>query len=373
MTDPDASRLTDEPELLRSMLAEQAASHPRFHTTNYWKNYERRLLPYLESHGLRGFRSGNYARGGEVLHSFGASDRALERRPPLAARAIEKLLRRAGLVSQAAAFRRRVASLDPQELEAQQNRLVATAEAFERGAGAIPLAALDVSRVGEPASAFSYNGKTLTPAALGYYMRYAYVSRRVDFRELKLVVELSSGAGKQAEVLAKLHPHLTLVLFDIPPQLYIAHQYLSAVLPDRVVRFDPQAHLDPDHAFIPGKIHLMGNWQIDLLRGRSVDLFWSAASLGEMEPDIAQYYLDIANGCAAHVYLMQKMDGKEVAPRAGAHGVLSKVTLEQYRTALADFELLDRQPARMPDGGLPGAGYEDSFWSRRSAPAGTPR
>lgn len=351
------------------MLAEQRASDLKFHTTNYWKKYEKRFLPYLEVHGLKGFRSGVYASGGEVLRSFGASDAPIirNRKMPLPVRIVNRLLRRAGLVGLALRLSKRFARLDSAELTKRQDQMLATVRAVKRGTGAKPVEEIDVSSIGEPGNAFVYQGNMVTPAALYYYMRYAFVSRMVDFDRLKVFVELSSGSGKQAELLAKLHPHLALVLFDIPPQLYVAHQYLSAVFPGRVVRFAADAHLDPDLSFEPGKIYLFGNWQIDVLRTKQVDLFWSAASLGEMEPDIAQYYLGIANECAAHIYLMQKMDGKEVARRPGSHGVLSKVTIEHYHAALSDFVLAHHEPAFRPEGTMVGQGYEDSFWSRQTS------
>lgn len=366
MSRPNDEGLFDDPSLLRIMMAEQEAGDPIYHTTNYWKNYEKRLLPYLDAHGLKGFRSGVYARGGEVLHSFGASDAPLSRKMPLPVRVVEKLLRMAGFVGPATGLRHRFSQLDPTELSARQDQMIATVMACGRGDSAKPVHNLDISRVGAPGSAFDHQRNTLTPAALYYYMRYAYVSNWLNFESLTVVAELSSGSGKQAEVLAKLHPDLTLMLFDIPPQLYVAHQYLSAVFPERVVRFDPDAHRKPDFKVERGKIYLFGNWQIDLLRSMQVDLFWSAASLGEMEPDVAQHYLFLANDIARHVYLMQKMDGKEVATRRGSHGVLSKVTLEHYQTALSDFKMMNRAQARVPDGGLLGEGYEDSFWSRKT-------
>src|SRR5262249_43591511 len=131
------------------------------------------------------------------------------------------------------------------------------------GSSARPLSEVSVSTIGNPEDTIVVDGRTLTRLALRYYGRYAYVGRHLDWNQVQVVAELGSGAGGQTEVLAKLHPELTLLLFDIPPQLYICEQYLKAVFGDRVISYRQARTLLPDSKPTKGKIHVLGNWMLD--------------------------------------------------------------------------------------------------------------
>lgn len=300
-----------------------------------------------------------------MLKSFGAADPPLFHAPNPALAFAARVVRKLGMNTWA----RRLGSLSIRPMSREEQgeygqRLCEYVSSIDIGPGAQPLDELGISTVGDPGHLFEWKGHRYCMSTLYYFMRYAYVSRFVDFSRVTAIAELSSGSGKQAEVLARLHPKLTLLLFDVPPQLYVAHQYLRAVFPERVVAFDPSAHLDSKWSPAAGKIHILGNWQMSLLNRLQVDLFWTAASLGEMEPNVVSHYLQIVDSAAKHAYLMQKMDGKELASRAGKPGVLSQVTYEHYRAGLSSFRNVDRSAALLPTGKLVGLGYEDSLWVR---------
>src|SRR4029079_12373499 len=76
------------------------------------------------------------------------------------------------------------------------------------------VANLEVSRFGNPFG-FEHDHRFLTRSALFFYMRYAFAAEHVNFKAVDTVVQLGSDAGKQAEVLTQLHPHLTIVLLDL--------------------------------------------------------------------------------------------------------------------------------------------------------------
>jgi hypothetical protein len=115
----------------------------------------------------------------------------------------------------------------------------------------------------------------------------------------------------------------------------------------------------------PGKILLCGTWQFPLLHETEIDLFWNCASFQEMEPDVVENYLAIVGEVARAIYLMEAMEGKEVAPTAGKHGVLKATVMDDYRRALPRFELVDARPPLQPDATcITSRGYADSFWRR---------
>lgn len=365
----------NDSELLELMLRDLGDSDPLYQPTNYWKTYEREVLPYLRREGIAGFR-GRPGYGAErVLGSFAALDPVPK---PLAFRRIDQLrlfdtpgirqLIGAGTRGRLQEIWERVASrvVLRQSHSLDEWRALCFAYAREAGArvGAVPLDGLRVSMAGEPADRFAIGDGLYTSLTLYYYLRYAFVAQHLDLRRASSLVELGSGSGKQAELLARLHPNLTIYLFDIPPQLYVAHQFLKAALPGRVAPYRETRNASALPEREPGRIYLLGSWQLPLIARQSFDLFWSCATFGEMEPHVVANYLKLVDTSAGAVYLMQRMKGKKLAKREGARGVLARTTLADYERGLASFELLGRAQARSADA-LPLPHYDDTFWRRK--------
>jgi putative sugar O-methyltransferase len=74
---------------------------------------------------------------------------------------------------------------------------------------------IGVSDIGEPAILYENNGRKIEYQTLDLYSRCAYVAKFMDFNKINTIVELGSGSGAQAELIAKLHPGITLVLLDV--------------------------------------------------------------------------------------------------------------------------------------------------------------
>lgn len=338
------SQLSDSPDLLRLMLSEQSKAEPIFQTTNYWRTYEQRLVPYLLTEGLTDFRKGRrYLRGGEVLNSFGAGEPPPSRSTPIPrwARLFRRAISSLGRPDLSVRIRERFeVPLEGHDLRSYWREVVSVFEKTHVRFADLPISELEISQVGSPGSGETINGHFLTNVGISMTQRLEFAARHVDFRRVHTVAELNPGLGTQAEVIAKLFPRMTLVLFDIPPQLYVSHQYLSHVFGERVVPFDPSAHLDPYWAPQAGKIHLLGNWQFEILKKIDIDLFWSAAGLGEMEPHVVAHYLSIVNQVAPNVYLLENLSGRSVASRTGHHGVLKQSTFEDYEIHLQGLSLV---------------------------------
>jgi putative sugar O-methyltransferase len=231
-----------------------------------------------------------------------------------------------------------------------------------------PLSELKISLEGDPPRVFYRDGQPMTISLLYYYMRYAYVSRFVDFDGVRHIAELGSGSGKQIEVLAKLHPNICFFLFDIPPELYVCEQYLKAALGDRVVSFRNCREMTSAPPVLPGKVYLFGNWQFSLLSQCEPDLFWNAASFQEMEPHVVENYLSVVGGAVPALFIQAVMDGMHQAKRKGQHGVLEKTTFEHFRRFLPAFTLADMRKSRTPL--RPLRDHSDSFWMRKEPIAG---
>nr|WP_246734942.1 putative sugar O-methyltransferase [Chelativorans sp. ZYF759] len=240
--------------------------------------------------------------------------------------------------------------------------MVRLLERHSGGSPALDIRSLQTSNIGDPCG-FIFEDRFYTASWFNFYLRYVYVSRFMDLSR-KVIVEIGPGSGKQAHMLKMAHPDCTILAFDIPPQSYVANQYLAAVLGDDFVGYDETRSFTSLSDFRQGKVHIFCNWQVEILRGFSFDLLWNAASFQEMEPDVVAHYLEACSG-ASNVYLMQVMTGQRVAAEAGAIGVLQPTTIENYRTSLKDYELLDMfaAPLAMPVHPV-GYSYVDSFWAK---------
>jgi len=335
MTNSDYARrqVPDDAALLDLMLSDQQRQSVLYGTTNYYRVYDAESIPYLRMVGLADYRS----RAPTTIASFGAVDKKM---PPLDDNTVRRLM-------------------------------YFHAERFGVGSSARPLGDVDISLCGNPEDVFEIGGRTLTPGCLTYYIRYGYVGNYLDWSAVNTMAELGPGGGTQTEIIAKLHPNMAILLFDIPPQLYVCEAYLKAVFDERVVSYRQNREIEQGFRPEPGKIYIFGNWQLELLKNIDFDLFWSAACISATEPDVAENYLGIINSSPVRMaYLMENFDGMFNATAAGHVGVLEKVTMKSYWKGLSAFELIDKSPQPFGDGTCRD-NYDNSFWRRRNAAEGS--
>lgn len=345
-----SEQVSDDHELLALMLRNMNDADPIYQPTNFWKVSNDLLIPELEQLGLKDYRRRKNTR----LGGFAANDPKLSlvdfdlrklryvnnrliRKIPGWQTVLEKLSSYLGN-----AVWRRADFTDAFVYDMCWE--------FTRGKGvasnyAKPLETVGESLAGSPGEFFTTEaGKHFTLRFLNYYLRYAFVSQKLDLDNLGTFVELGSGSGRQVEILKKLHPDMTFLLFDIPPQIYVAERYLSTVFPGEVVSYRDTSSLRNLENLEKGKIHIFGSWQFPLLKDFEIDLFWNAASMQEMEPDVVMNYLSIVNQSANHVFLEAVMHGHHVASRPGVTGVIEKTTSAHYKTGMADFEIVEQAP-----------------------------
>lgn len=361
-------QVSDNPGLLHLMLDDTARAPDIYKPTNYWAVYEDSFLPELQKLGLHDFRR----RKNSILTSFGAADilpsfgqidlfksRIFNNR---ITRKIPFWLR--FLCLQNYLLNKILPIATPYDIKIED--LEQLSYEFVRMQGekveAKSIDEFEASLIGNPEDIIKRGEKLYTMSILYYYLRYAYCCNYVDFNNIEIFVELGSGCGKQIEVIKKLHPDICFLLFDIPPQLYVCEQYLSAVFPDSVVSYKDTRNMDSIPEIRKGKIFIFGNWKFPILEKVKFDLFWNARSFQEMEPEVVANYLKYINKQANAIFLQETMDGKEVAKGKGYHGVLKQTKLEDYKNGLTNFRLLDMSSCLLPIGNL--LTYSDSFWKR---------
>jgi len=308
-------------------LLEAYASAPEiYHAGRYWKNYEDKIYNEIKSADLGELRSGQYP----IFGTFGFSEAVYHYPPhiPFWKKTILKGLR--SLPSTDKIFMPYNLNLkDIREMAFRHCKLVG------RISNATPLENIETSTYGSPNDLFAIDGKNYTLQFLSYYLRYCFIQKERPFRGDEIIVELGSGSGFQIEVLKKMYPDLTILCFDLPSPLFLCEHYLEKVFPSQIASATDHMDIDSLQNLEKGKIHMFGNWQFPLLKDFSFDIFWNAASFGEMEPNIVSNYLSFIQ--SESIYLLQARKGKESSSTAG---VKNKILFEDYNQMLNGYNLL---------------------------------
>jgi putative sugar O-methyltransferase len=315
-------QVEDDVALLNLMLEDFERYGAGHEATARWFEYSKKSLEFLRNYGLHNFRSQRYdaSHPGAILASFGAVD-----------------------------FNPSSELISPTEM------YHAAASTF-RGRNAADLFDLPASKIGAP-EGFEIDGRFFTLSWLNFYCRYAYVSKFFDFKD-QIVVEVGSGSGKQAEMLKRAHPDLTIVLFDLPTQLYVAHQYLSRVFEGtgEVVSYKSTRTMENFSDIVPKKINILPHWKYPIVANRRFHLLWNAASFQEMAPETAKAYLSGA-GNAQCMFLMHNIKYKGSSVRPGARGVIDPKKIKSH----LEVDRVAAKLAYTPTQWL----YFDSFWRKR--------
>ena len=364
--------IEDRPELLELMLSDLKAAPPLYRPTNFWSRYQKRSYRWIRSRGIREFRSSK----NPMWASFGAvadpllghaelfwdrGDRGFWRRLS------RGLLRRAPVVGGMFTLIQKLAqAYDSQlrmllELSYHYCRLIDPDRRVTR---------IGDSGLGSPNIVMEIEGQRYTLHFLRYFLQYLYLARFVDFDRIDRVIEIGGGYGGMAEVVLKLHPRIIWVDVDIPPQSYIASQYLAACFEGAVAGYDRtrEKHEIRLQDYSAQRAMVLCPWQIPRLQG-PFDLFVNSASFQEMEPEVVSNYAHHLDRLVERYgYVRALPQGTFVARRPGEPGVLQKTTRQHYVDYFHNFELLDEAPAEvLPN--LPGtlSAYRDMMFVKTTA------
>lgn len=335
---------------LHELMGAYRAAPVEFQATTYWQAYEKRMLDAVAEADFNQLRSGKYP----ILATFGFNDVAYFRHPNLP---LLRRLRRA-LFHWLVAGKRWIM---PYGLDVPwiQDMAYHHCELYGALTGSRPLSSIGMSRVGAPGDLFEVGGRAYSVKFLDYYLRYCFADRHLRLRGDEIVVELGSGSGYQVEILKKLFPGLTILCLDLPAPLFLCQEYLRQALGEECIVPTQQTRGWRDLSGLRrGAVHFLGNWQMPLLKGHPIDLFWNAASFGEMEPDVVQNYLSFVKGTAAWIYLLQARQGKKRVARPSR--------FEDYGKYLSGYTLVAEQDVFQALRRLfeDGTGYFEGVWRK---------
>lgn len=293
---PVSYQIRDNLPLLAEMMDARFKCDPLYQPTLYWTVGEKAFVKELQRDGLKDFRR----RKGSTLSSFGAVDLAIKGSirfaPPVQFRGLWRinrgLLRLTQLLEKCYfTFNPNIVH-DPAEITRYFYRIVK--DKYEnRG--------LDIKKCpanlwGNPEDLIEIEGAFWSFAHLQYCSMFIDAARHMAFGPDMVFCELGGGLGRNIEVFARLFPEATFFLFDIPPQLYVAHQYLAEVFGERMIKYGEGVLLKPARNktipdCIKGRIVLLPSWLMPIWSDVNMDIFWNSASFQEMEPHVVVNYL----------------------------------------------------------------------------------
>lgn len=337
---------------LRLLLEDYNAAPEIYQAGSYWKKYEDKIISEIENADLKELRSGKYA----IFGTFGFSESVYHYHPntPLHVRLAKKIVRKYFITGKSSL---------PYSLNLNDIREMAYINCVNQGkiAGLKCISEIETSTYGNPDDLFEIKGKKYTMQFLNFYIRLCFAQQYLNLTGSETIVELGSGSGFQIEVLKKVFPNLTIICFDLPYPLVLCEHYLTKALPDqKVISSSVGRGMKSLDTIERGTINMFGNWQIPMLSDYKFDIFWNAASFGEMEPHIVKNYLSFVNQ-VSKVFLLQARKGKE----GGAGGVQTPITFDDYCKMLASYILLGDEDAyeahrRMSQSG----GYFQAVWQK---------
>jgi putative sugar O-methyltransferase len=302
-------QIPDDLALLDLMMNEMSKASAGFRATPYWEYYQSGTLEILRTNGLRDLRQIS----NPEITSFGCYEGALFgsasslREMGLSEPDIDAI---GGFVQVLQKYPslpilpmgRSITDIIRLELR------VLEMEAKLISPNAVSIFDLDCSLAGNPLGKFRVDGNWYTQQLVSKYQVYLDCFRVFDLAEVDTVVEIGSGMGQQVEILRKLHPHLSFVLVDIPPQLYVAHQYLKTVFGDDVVDYR-ETNRGSLGELESGKLYFLGPWMLPSFETRGRTLLWNARSFQEMSEETVKGYYEIFRGFAHELFLMNRTKG----------------------------------------------------------------
>ena len=151
-------------------------------------------------------------------------------------------------------------------------------------------------------------GQSVSQDLANSLIEYYSINEAVAFEDVKHVLEIGGGYGRNAYVILRLNPHIRVTMVDIPPALYLAQRYLSSVFKERRV-FKARAfsrYEEVKEELEAASIVFLMPHQASLLPAKSVDLCMNISSFGEMDAmQVKWYFKQLEKITGRYFYLKQ--------------------------------------------------------------------
>lgn len=331
-------QVTNDMALLAQMMSDLNKCDDLYKPTNYWAHYEKHFLPELRKKGLKDFRR----RKDSILSSFGSTDLLIRGKIKfkVSFNGVGRLTKFLNRFFDKLPFLSLVASeIVPAEVTPYYYQYV-KAKFNKEG---LDISKCPTSRFGNPEDIIEIDDGLWSKAHLQYCSMFIDATKHINFESDSIVCELGTGMGRNIELLAHLYKDATFLMFDIPPQLYVAHQYLTKVFGSRIIKYNDAVNLIPsENGTIPskikGKILILPTWRMPDWSATKINIFWNSASFQEMEPDVVLNYLKLVKNMSPEWIYINALPGGNYRGKwkPGKGGTKEPVSEKYYFEILND-------------------------------------
>jgi putative sugar O-methyltransferase len=154
----------------------------------------------------------------------------------------------------------------------------------------------------------SSRGQRFSQDLANSLIEYYSIRESLDFAEVKNVLEIGGGYGRDAFVMLHLNPDIRVTMVDIPPASYLAQRYLSSVFKDRRVfrAREFSRYADVKDELEAASIVFLLPHQLALMPKHSFDLSMNISSFGEMDAkQVKWYFKQLERVTGGHFYFKQ--------------------------------------------------------------------
>ncbi|MEO9485827.1 MAG: putative sugar O-methyltransferase [Ekhidna sp.] len=199
------------------------------------------------------------------------------------------------------------------------------------------------SQFGNPVEQFEFDGKLFSRSSLNYLLGLSFLKRNLEGEFPKCTLEVGGGFGTLGEIITKTVEDSKYINIDIPPTIFIAHQYLKSIFGnDDIFSYEETRNHEEIEIDLLPKISCLPSWQIERLTGK-VDLFVNFISFQEMEPKIVNNYINQIKRLEAKWVLLRNMkEGKQKKTEENKIGVVNPILSEDYLSMFEGYQLVDR-------------------------------
>lgn len=170
------------------------------------------------------------------------------------------------------------------------------------------LAKLQEPRLGNPIIV-KYKNKIISQDLCNSTHEFYSIMGKAEINDKKIAIaELGAGYGRVGYVFLKMLPQSSYSIIDIPPALYVAQEYLSAVFPEeKIFRFRPfKRFSDVKEEFESSRIRFMLPHQMELLPKKYFDIMMNINSLQEMDSRQISNFMNLFGRlCKGYFYMKQ--------------------------------------------------------------------
>ena len=198
------------------------------------------------------------------------------------------------------------------------------------------------SDIGNPIERLVVDTKAHSRSSMNYLMGLACLSKFVELKSLRSVLEIGGGYGTLGEILHQLWGgEIKYLNLDIPPICNVAEYYLNSVSADflGIQQLDQMETIRIEQL---KSLNVAPNWKVEALVG-DIDLFVNMISFQEMERPVVENYLQKVQTLRPEYILLRHIrEGKQRRTATNPVGVIEPTTPDIYDEILDTHRRLHR-------------------------------